>query len=106
MKDLLAPVVGGFKFDPDIESIHRAAGKEMPDFARAHDDLNTNRLAAPHGCADFIEWANDLAGRRDERRLRSEIQRLFAGGKGGCQSRLLRRASFLLPLARRLGEAH
>src|SRR5438552_12061933 len=51
-----ATIVGGLKFKPDIESVDRAAREEVPDLARADDDIDAIRLSGADDGIDSIEW--------------------------------------------------
>src|SRR5260370_22197938 len=61
----LAFFIRGLQFQPHIESIHCAAGKEVPDLARAHYNIHARVIATPHrriGAIDGSSDGTELAG--------------------------------------------
>src|SRR5690242_14838412 len=71
------PAIGvlAFEFEPDIESIHGSARKEVPNLARAHNHVNARgRSRGEHG-AGMIDGRGNLAH--------------FADNTGGCRFRFL-----------------
>ena len=44
-RSILPVGVRGLQFQPDVERIHRAAGKEVADLARAHDHVHAHGRA-------------------------------------------------------------
>src|SRR5262249_37878525 len=50
-----AVVVRSLKLEPDVESVHGAAREEVPDLARADDDVDAIRLSRPDGRIDSIQ---------------------------------------------------
>src|SRR5438132_1916582 len=86
-KNRLAFFIGGLQFEPDIEGVYGAAGEEVSDFARAHNDVDTDVIAAADGCIGaFYRSGNgaDFAGRAFGQRS----IRLFANGERGREFRL------------------
>src|SRR5260370_9342599 len=57
----LAFFIRGLQFQPHIESIHCAAGKEVPDLARAHYNIHARVIAPPHRRIGAIDGSSDGA---------------------------------------------
>ena len=76
-----SPVVHRLELDPHVERVDGPAGEEMPDLSRAHDDLEADRLAPPHGRIDAIERSQHVGRWRENGLRRAEIERLLAHGE-------------------------
>src|SRR5207249_11567032 len=83
-----ALVVLRFQFDPDVEGVNRAAGEEVADLARAHDDLEPYGVAAPDRDVDLVERSDDVRRRREVVLRGAEVHRLLADRERARQPRL------------------
>ena len=53
-------VVDSLQLEPDIESVNRAAGKEVADRSGSRDDVNTYRVTTPDYRRGSVDWSDDL----------------------------------------------
>ena len=85
-ENCLALVVGALQFEPRVIGIDGAAGEEVTDLLRAHDDIHANRVTAAHcGCTRF---SGAVIGAASPRGLRRDFRlRFFANRERGRQIR-------------------
>ena len=60
-------LVDRLELDPDVERVDGAARKKVADLARAHDDLDADRVAAADRRFHAIERRDHFGGRRERR---------------------------------------
>ena len=60
-ENCLAFFISGLQLKPNVESVNRAAGEEVPDLARAHNDIHAGVIAAAHCRIGAIDGSGDGA---------------------------------------------
>ncbi|MBP1607688.1 MAG: hypothetical protein H6Q08_3062 [Acidobacteria bacterium] len=85
VQEHLALVVHGLQLDPHVECVDGPPGKEVPDVARSHHHVDTNRLASSHDGIDAIERRDDLARGLEHAARGPEARRLLAHGERARQ---------------------
>jgi hypothetical protein len=74
--------VHSLQFEPNIESVNRAARKEVADRSGSRNDINAYRVTATDDGRGPVEWRDDFRWRSTESAgTGAERLRLFSDGK-------------------------
>ena len=81
------------ELEPAVKRVHRAAGEEVSELARAHDHFHADRLAAPELCGDATQRRDEFRrGTYRSGRARKPRRRLLADRERARHLRRLVRA--------------